>query len=57
MRVWQKKIPRLEGIFITEDLQAYVTEGISDRVRILTLDAERRALFRLEYEGECHGSY
>ena len=44
-------------IFITEDLQAYVTEGISDRVRILTKDTDRRALIRHEYEGECHGSY
>lgn len=57
VREWLERIPRLEGIFITEDLQAYVTEGISDRVRILTKDTDRRALIRHEYEGECHGSY
>lgn len=57
VREWLERIPRLEGIFITEDLQTYVTEGISDRVRILTKDADRRALIRHEYEGECHGSY
>ena len=57
VREWLERIPWLEGIFITEDLQAYVTEGISDRVRILTKDADRRALIRHEYEGECHGSY
>ena len=57
VREWLERIPGLEGIFITEDLQAYVTEGISDRVRILTKDTDRRALIRHEYEGECHGSY
>lgn len=57
VKEWLERLPRLEGIFITEDLQVYVTEGISDRVRILTEDGNRRALIRHKYEGECHGSY
>lgn len=45
---WLECLPGVEGIFITEDLRVYVTEGISDRVRLLTKDAKRRALIRHE---------
>ncbi len=41
---WLEKLPGVEGIFITADRKAYVTEGISSVTKILTEDLTRKAL-------------
>ena len=41
---WLTRLPDVEGIFITADRKAYVTEGISSVTKILTKDLERKAL-------------
>ena len=41
---WLEHLPGVEGIFITEGREVYVTEGISSVTKVLTKDLTRKAL-------------
>lgn len=41
---WLERLPGVEGLFITADLEVYVTEGIASVTKVLTEDLKRKAL-------------